>query len=144
MLTRLSRDDGFTLLEVLIATLLLASIAAGIAHVIVIVLASNRDTHEQSVATLLAVQKLEELKGAAWGSPAMATSSGDTLGSETTGYSDSPGGFVRRWSVRPIALGPPGVVLRVLVTPQRYATRATLTTGLADSVVMLTAMRTMR
>src|SRR5690349_9810966 len=88
MIARRSSESGFTLIEVLIAVLLLASTAAGIAHITTIVLASTRDAREQSAATLLAIQKLEELKGAAWGSVALVESSADTLGVDVAGYSD--------------------------------------------------------
>ena len=57
---------GFTLLEVLIASALLASIAIGVAHLIGIGIAAGRAAREQTFTAILATSKLEQLRSLTW------------------------------------------------------------------------------
>jgi prepilin-type N-terminal cleavage/methylation domain-containing protein len=57
---------GFTLIEVLIASLLAAGLAAGVAHLIAIGINANRAAREQTLTTILAASKLEQLRSLSW------------------------------------------------------------------------------
>ena len=57
---------GFTLIEVLIASILAAAIATGVAHLIAIGIDANRAAREQTVTTMLAASKLEQLRSLSW------------------------------------------------------------------------------
>ena len=61
------RDDGFSLMEVMVAACLLAVSLATLAHLLVIGIQSNLGARRMSEATVLAQQKLEELRSLAWG-----------------------------------------------------------------------------
>ena len=62
------------MLEVLFTTLLVLLLTMGAAELIVVALASTRDTGEETAASLLALQKIEELRAADWTSTAMVPS----------------------------------------------------------------------
>jgi prepilin-type N-terminal cleavage/methylation domain-containing protein len=152
------RDEGFSLLEVLVAVLLAATVAAGTLDLFSVSLAAIRDAREESSATSLALQKLEQLRGAA-SAPAM--SADNALDVDTPGFVDrvdasgqpaSASGpparstvYVRRWSVRPLPSDPArGLVLRVFVTSaRRDAVRGT-SLPRSHSDVLLTTVRMMR
>lgn len=57
---------GFTLIEVLIASILAAAIATGVAHLIAIGIDANRAAREQTFTTILAASKLEQLRSLSW------------------------------------------------------------------------------
>jgi prepilin-type N-terminal cleavage/methylation domain-containing protein len=57
---------GFTLIEVLIASMLAAAIATGVAHLIAIGINANRAAREQTLTTLLAASKIEQLRSLSW------------------------------------------------------------------------------
>lgn len=63
-----SRDDprGFTLIEVLIATTLVASIAIGVAQLLGVAVAAGHAARVQTSTTMLAAGKLEELRSLVW------------------------------------------------------------------------------
>ena len=58
--------DGFTLIETLVAVALLAGLAAGLAHVVVVARRAVAMGAADSVATVAATQKLEELRSLEW------------------------------------------------------------------------------
>ena len=58
--------DGFTLIETLVAVVLLAGLAAGLARVVVVARRAVAIGAADSVATVAATQKLEELRSLAW------------------------------------------------------------------------------
>ena len=67
---------GFSLLEVLVATTIMAMAVAGLAQSFAIASRANRVARTTSVAALLAGQKMEQLRGLAWNlDPAGAPSS---------------------------------------------------------------------
>lgn len=59
--------EGFTLLEVLIATALLVTVSIGIAHLFAIVASAGREARARTSSTILAAGKLEQLRSLAWG-----------------------------------------------------------------------------
>lgn len=137
---------GFTLIEVLIASALAATIATGIAHLIAVGLDAGRKAKEQTLTTALALSKLEQLRSLPWtyepgsdsppvprSDPALSPSPPGTLGSNIPPHVDyldergvwlggggappAPAVFVRRWSVQPLPAAPGNaVILSVLVT----------------------------
>lgn len=65
--TEQSRDDGFTLVEVLVAIILLAIMALGVAQMFVLAVRTNQAARHQTSTTILAAQKMEQLRGLTWG-----------------------------------------------------------------------------
>jgi type II secretory pathway pseudopilin PulG len=107
-----TRADGFTLLEALIAMTLLMGAVASLAQLSVVATNANRVARESTQATLLASQKLEQLRALHWtvdrdGGPSsdtvtdtaaivepsatgtgLRTSPADSLDRDVTGYVD--------------------------------------------------------
>jgi type II secretory pathway pseudopilin PulG len=123
------KADGFSLVEVLVASALVIVGAVSLAQLFGTSTDRIRAARFASLAALLATQKLEQLRSETDVSP----SPPDALRVDTPGYVDYvdargmgtrgawpsalPGTvFTRRWSVEPIA-GSPSLVLQVLVTP---------------------------
>lgn len=109
LVTRLSRivslsgDDhrGFSLLEAIVASGLMAGALAALGQMFAISVANNRSARAASYATVLAEQKMEQLRGLTWGfdaqgAPISDTSSDTAAPVETpaggTGLSPSPAG----------------------------------------------------
>jgi prepilin-type N-terminal cleavage/methylation domain-containing protein len=103
------RDDGFTLIEVLVAITLLATAAAGVGGLVTLAALSVRDARAHTWATLLAAGKMEHLRSLGWSE--LATSPPESLAVDTAGfveYLDAKGQetgsgavYVRRWSIQP-------------------------------------------
>ncbi|HZT75596.1 MAG TPA: prepilin-type N-terminal cleavage/methylation domain-containing protein [Vicinamibacterales bacterium] len=105
------RADGFTLLEAVIATAILATGLASLAQIAALSTRATNAAAARSVATLLAIDKLEQLRALQWtvdraGMPAsdagLATSPGDALDRDADGFVDHPPGATRRWSIQPL------------------------------------------
>jgi prepilin-type N-terminal cleavage/methylation domain-containing protein len=79
------RDDGFSLVEVLVATALFVTVAASLLELFSLALGANLAARYRTEATILAAAKVEELLAIPWGSEAAA--------------SDETGGFTRTWTV---------------------------------------------
>jgi prepilin-type N-terminal cleavage/methylation domain-containing protein len=62
-----SSDSGFSLLEVLIATVMLATAVVSLAELFAIATRSNLASRGTTYASILAAQKLEELRALTWG-----------------------------------------------------------------------------
>src|SRR5688500_17637043 len=82
-----TRDSGFTLLEVTIATSLLVVVALGSAQLFVLAVGHNVTARQQLVLTLAAARKAEELCGAAAAGPP-AHSPHDALERDVEGFAD--------------------------------------------------------
>ena len=91
--------SGFSLVEVLVATALLATAIVTLAQLFAISTRTNLGSHNSTFATVLAQQKLEELRSLSWGFdrqglPLSDTTTDTTLLVETanggTGLSPSP------------------------------------------------------
>ena len=87
-------SSGFTLVEVLIAMTLVATIAAAIAPLFAVATADVRDARIDTLALFAAVQKMEELLA-------------DQAAAGETGVEPLVDrGFVRQWSVQPSPSNP--------------------------------------
>lgn len=121
---------GFTLLEVLVATLILVAGLSALLQLFSVATLANVAARESSLATVMASAKLEELRRLP--SP-YAEAPADALERNTSGYCDLLDGagrhladcaaltdraaFVRRWSTRQLAAGSGNTTaLSVLVT----------------------------
>ncbi len=136
---------GFSLLEVLIAAAVVAATIATLAQLVVLATAANARATTTTMATVLAAQKMEQLRSLEWSfdrvegpvsDPRLAASPSDSLRKNSAGFcdfvdrngqslgerTDPPAGavYVRRWSIEPLPADPDNVlVLQVLVT-QRF------------------------
>ena len=100
--------SGFSLVEALIATTVLAVGVASLAQLFMLAAGSNLAATRRTHATLLASQKLEELRSLDWGTELR------------DGTSDSVGEYRRRWSVGPLpGYAANAVILDVFVTWNR-------------------------
>lgn len=86
-----SSDGGFTLVEVVLSTALLAVAALGVAQLFVFASTSNLNSRGQTSTAVLAAQKMEQLRGLAWGFvEGPGGSLGNTLADTTTDLSVDP------------------------------------------------------
>jgi prepilin-type N-terminal cleavage/methylation domain-containing protein len=128
--------QGFSLLEVLVAMAIAFITASGLIHLFVVSLSLVSDARDETIATLLAMQKVEELRFASGSSGALAPSPVDALETSAAGYSDlidsrgqpvagAPGPpsstvYLRRWAIRPlIGDSVSSTLVQVLVTTPR-------------------------
>lgn len=119
----LESDRGFSLLEAVLAAGMVAGAFAALAQLLAMSIASNVSARSGSAASVLAAQKMEQLRALPWGAL--------TLGGTQSGYVDyldlagnvlGEGGarppgtvYVRRWSVLPTPGGAEGFALQVRV-----------------------------
>lgn len=123
-------QDGFTLVEVLVAAALLMTVWLAAARLFMSSSAANAGARGATLATVLAVEKLEQLRALAVDDPALALSPPDAIAIDVDGYHDAPvAQYVRRWSIEPLPSYPgSGVVIAVLVTRTTGRGEAYLTT----------------
>lgn len=125
---------GFSLIEVLVATSIMVVGVGALAQLLVVAIASNYRAKTETFASILAREKMEELRAARGANgPELGPSPPEALDRNTPGYCDfvdangnvldggvaPPGAavFVRRWSVEPLGADPEhALVLRVLVS----------------------------
>lgn len=111
------------LLEVLIAASLLAGICLSLPTAFVGAIRANRAAGEATWTTVLAAQKVEELRSGPFPT-AVVTESSELLGEAgepVDGFSSTPA-FGRAWRTEPLAFAPDdAVVITVLVAPYRRA-----------------------
>jgi type II secretory pathway pseudopilin PulG len=137
--SRLStRDDGFSLLEALVATSIMTVGVAALAQLAGWSLHANAQARRTSIAPVLAQQKVEELvaEAAAGG---LAPSPAGTLASDVAGYCDfvdragrplgaapaPDSAYARRWSIEPLPSSPAHTsILQVLVIDLRHHSAA--------------------
>jgi type II secretory pathway pseudopilin PulG len=131
-----SNQEGFSLLEALVATSIMAVGVAALAQLAALSLYANVRARQTTVAPVLAQQKVEELVAeAAVGG--LAPSPAGTLARDVAGYCDfvdragrplgvgpSPpadSAFARRWSIEPLPASPAHTsILQVLVIDLRH------------------------
>lgn len=65
--TEPSRDAGFTLIEVMIAMMLIALVALGVGQLFGVAIRATHDSKMLTSTTAMAEQKMEELRGLTWG-----------------------------------------------------------------------------
>jgi type II secretory pathway pseudopilin PulG len=119
-----SQQRGSTLVEAVVATALLATLAAGTASLLLLSHGLARQSEQVLAATALATSRLDALRaipwhysldGAAPGVPSLDPSPADALERSQPGYSDAVDGsgsavgpgapesvFVRRWAIRSV------------------------------------------
>jgi hypothetical protein len=169
VIQRALRSEGFTLAEVAVATAILATAVVSLAELCGIAIVSNRRARDTTYASVLASQKLEQLRALAFAfdesgqaitDPGLAASPGGTLERNTSGFVDyldtrgaplgggespPPGSmYIRRWAITPVA-GNPGdlLILEVRVTPWRGDATASGSSRRPDEA-RITAVRTRR
>lgn len=133
-----SSDNGFSLIETLIATVVLTIGLVGTAEFLAVALRSHQLAKGSAETTRYAQAKLEELTKANFStSPAIQISSAATLNSDVANYFDTPAaGFTRRWTVSAVTLDPAlrKVVVRVIPSSNdRRQAQEALITGVLRS-----------
>jgi type II secretory pathway pseudopilin PulG len=93
---RTASTGGFTLIEAVVATGIMVTIVATVAHVVLMAAAQSTVARRDLQAVVMAQSKLEELRG--W--PGVPTSGDDAVG-----------GVARRWVVTPVDASSPAVLL---------------------------------
>ena len=107
----ISDDEGFTLLESVMACAVLATALLSIGYLSTSAFARLADSRSRTLATMIAVAKLEELGADA--APAAGNDIVDGLGAPI--QPESSRRFDRRWSAVP--LSPDVRIVTVVVTP---------------------------
>lgn len=116
------RDEGFTLIEALLGLAFVSAVTGALAGLLVAALGVTRDAREETGASLLAVEKIEQLRASVRAGLAPPTSPANALDEDVPGFSDQPrAGYQRRWSITLPPIGPPGRILRVRVLLARTA-----------------------
>jgi hypothetical protein len=151
-------------MEVLVATTVFVAGVVSLVQILAAVTASNMSARYVTQATVLAAQKLEELRALTQSSDdaGLAESPADSLRENTAGYVDyvdrfgrSLGGgasppdgalYIRRWSVVPVPAHPENaVVIHVLVTRHTGNERLTEAgAGLGDVRLLTVSARRAR
>jgi type II secretory pathway pseudopilin PulG len=126
-------SDGFSLLEALFAAGLATVAVAAVVQLFASAAAANRTARDATEATLLAADKLEDLRARSLDDPALAPPGVDSLAADVDGYWDAPRlDYVRRWSIAPVPSHPSeSVAIHVLVFRQS-------TTAARDGVHLVT------
>ncbi|HZP47277.1 MAG TPA: hypothetical protein VFB07_02000 [Vicinamibacterales bacterium] len=104
---------GFTIVEAVVASAIVITALASLTQLAVATRQATSAARARSTATLLAVDKMEELRSA----PSLAPSPPDALDRDVDAFSDRIVGFTRRWWVQPLPWNPAGglvVQVRVL------------------------------
>ena len=118
----LRAERGFSLIEVLVAAAILAVGLLSLAQLLAMTVSANAAAGRTTDATVLAAQKLEDLRAEPWSAlEANIGESADSLDRSGRSIDDSSGAaFRRRWFVEPW-FGDPArtLVLRVIVTTAR-------------------------
>jgi Tfp pilus assembly protein PilV len=114
------REGGFSLIEVLVAAGLLVGSLAALAFVFVFATRANADAQYATYATVLAMQKMEELRAASVPRVVDAVDYADVRGAVLSGQSDPPQAvYERRWTVEPLLTAPDALVIVVTVALAR-------------------------
>lgn len=107
----LTAASGFTLIESLVACTLLATALLSVGYLSSSVMTGLADARRRTVATVLALAKLEELHASH--APMDGADTVDSRGQPPS--TDTPGRYDRRWSVTRVSAGV--AVLSIAVTP---------------------------
>jgi len=141
------REQGTSLIEALVASLIMTTGVATMAQLFSLSIASNAAARRSTIATVLAEQKIEQLRvEAAVAGSAFPASPPSSLDQSTDGFVDHLGVdgrvvststqppaqaiYTRRWSVEPITADPDApVVIQVIVAQRAGLRRASRTRG---------------
>lgn len=123
---------GFSLVEVLIATGLLATALASLAHLFAIATRANMEAGDTTWATVLAAQKIEELRAGPFPALQQSVDYLDPGGNRL----DDPGAtrraYTRRWWIEPLSSAPDTMVV-ITVAVSRYRRGDADAAGAADA-----------
>ena len=116
-----SRSRGFTLAEVLVATAILVTIAAGSAQLFAIAIRHGVAARQQLAMSIAASRKLDELAESVAGTGVPATTIG-ALDRAADGFSDvtveAGASLQRRWLIAPLTTyGATAVVIVIRIVP---------------------------
>jgi type II secretory pathway pseudopilin PulG len=100
----IARTSGFTLIEVLVSAALLIVVAAGVAHLTLVAAEACRAARARTATTMMAAQKMEELRALVWArdagggllSDTSTDVSRDPMSSGGTGLGPTPPGTLDR------------------------------------------------
>ena len=97
----MNNERGFTLIEALVATLVLTIGLVATAQLLAVSLRMHQIGRNSTAATRLAQDKFEELMKLQFSNPAIQVNATDTLASNVPNYNDTPAnsGYTRRWRV---------------------------------------------
>lgn len=137
-----SDEHGFSLLETLVAVALVAVALSALAHLLAVSIHANARARRSSIASVLAQDKIEELRSQA---ASLAPQPAASLDANTPGLCDfldehgrplgtgsvPPDGtvFVRRWSITPVSADPGGSVLLQVAVARRVSHGVSLPAG---------------
>jgi Tfp pilus assembly protein PilV len=121
-------SKGFSLVEVLFALSILIGAIVALAVVMGRSASTNASARRVTYATLLATDKIEQLRALPFDDASLMPSSVDTLTTDCEGFFDDPSpGYRRRWSIASLA-GMDAVVVTVAVSFAGGSSQALLTT----------------
>lgn len=101
------RAEGFTFVEVVVATAVLMVAWLAVARIVTVSTAANAAARASTQATLLAVEKIEQLRSLPYDDGALADSPPSALTADAPGYFDTPDDrFKRRWSIERVSAFP--------------------------------------
>jgi Tfp pilus assembly protein PilV len=109
------REDGFSLLEALIAAGVLVAGITAVLQLWLVAAHANVEARDATYATVLAAQKMEELRAAPFPDPGGTTEYLDARGDRLSAGPDGAA-FERRWTVEPLLADPDAarvVIVRV-------------------------------
>jgi hypothetical protein len=107
-------NDGSTLVEVLVATLVLVTSVLGVAQLFLLAAATNAAARDTTITTTLAAQKVEQLLSS-HREDASLIDHVDRWG-QVVGTAESPpanAAFTRRWSIEPLSADTVVISVRV-------------------------------
>jgi prepilin-type N-terminal cleavage/methylation domain-containing protein len=122
-----NRADGFTLVEIMVATSLLVVGLIALAQLALLARRSDQAAASVTIASVLAQDGMEQLRAAVWpdGASISCCEFFDAQGAPLAGGPLAPAGteFVRGWSIEPVAaVADAARVLHVWVAPRGAAT----------------------
>ena len=120
-----TRDEGFSLIETLLACALLATALLSVGHLSTAAVNMLMDARSRTEATVLAVSKLEELRSSA--APVAGGDTVDARGQPPQGAVSRL--FDRRWSVAAVSQDAAIVTVDVALTPRGIGGREVRITG---------------
>jgi Tfp pilus assembly protein PilV len=114
-MTTVAHEQGSSLVEALVAALIMSTGVMTMTQLLSIATATNLAARRDTVAMIIAAQKLDELRTLPWES--LQASPSSVLQENTDGYVDHVGIYTRRWSIEPVSSIPDSsLVIQVVVT----------------------------
>ena len=113
-MTTLSQEKGSSLVEALVAAVIMSTGVVTMGQLLAMATATNQAARGGTVAMIIAEQKLEELRTMPWQD--LQPSPSSAIQQNTNGYFDQVGIYTRRWSVESVSTSLDGArILQVLV-----------------------------